>query len=284
MDRPQCRRTNAPPNTNENHLEKRLRLSINFSRARSLLYKNLEPSAYPRRGVSLVNRVVIWIIILAAVVTILETEDSLRESLQRFFWVAELLIAVAFSIEYLARVYAAGEDERYSGIKGRLKYMITWWALIDLLAILPFIVTAGTSNAFLIRVLKLFRILRLARLGRFSQAWLSLSDAVYLRRFELALSGMVAFMLMLVSSTFLYVLEGDAQPEQFGSIPRAFWWSVATLTTVGYGDVTPITVMGRISAGLTAVAGIGLIAMPTGILAAALSDAMQKHKDDRENQ
>ena len=246
---------------------------------RGWLYRELEPSAYQGNGLSRLNNIVVWMIIFAVFLTILETEEALRESALGLFWVTELFIAVVFSIEYLARLYAAGEDDRFSGFKGRLRYMVTWWAIVDLLAILPFILTAGTSNAFLIRVLKLLRILRLARLGRFSQAWLSLSDAVYRRRFELALSGMVAFMLMLVSSTFLYVLEGQAQPEQFGSIPRAFWWSVATLTTVGYGDVTPITPMGRIFAGMTAVAGIGLIAMPTGILAAALSDAMQKHND-----
>lgn len=111
--------------------------------------------------------------------------------------------------------------------------MVTWLALFDFVAILSLILSTGTSNAFLILVLKLLRILRLVRLGRFLQAWLSLSYAVYHRRFELALSGMVAFMLMSVSSAFLYVLEEQAQPEQFGSIPRAFWWSVVTLTRVG---------------------------------------------------
>ena len=255
-------------------------MSIQSSKTRAWLYRELEPSAYPGIGLSRLNKIIVWIIIMAVLVTILETEDAFRAPAQNAFWIAELFIALIFSIEYLARLYAAGEDERYSGFKGRIKYVFSWWSLIDLLAILPFILSAGASNAFLIRVLKFLRILRLARLGRFSQAWLSLSDAIFLRRFELALSGMVAFMLMLVSSTLLYVLEGQAQPEQFGSIPRAFWWSVATLTTVGYGDVTPITVMGRIFAGMTAIAGIGLIAMPTGILAAALSDAMQKHNDE----
>jgi voltage-gated potassium channel len=85
-------------------------------------------------------------------------------------------------------------------------------------------------------------------------------------------------MLLLVSSTFLYVLEAAEQPEAFGSIPRALWWSVATLTTVGYGDVTPISAAGRFFAGITAVAGIGLVAMPTGILAAAFSDAFQNQE------
>lgn len=94
--------------------------------------------------------------------------------------------------------------------------------------------------------------------------------------YELLLSVGVAGLLLLLSSAFLYAVEAAAQPEAFGSVPRALWWSIATLTTVGYGDVTPITALGKLFAGITAVAGIGLIAMPTGILAAAFSDAFQK--------
>jgi len=254
-------------------------VSRSSSQLREFLYRNLEPSARPEGGLSLFNRVIVWLIILAAVVAILETEETLRGAMPEVFWIAELFIVMVFSIEYLARVYAAGEDPRYSGFRGRLRFITSWWAIVDLLAILPFILTGGAYNSFIIRLLKLLRLLRVARVGRFSQAWVSLSDAIYGRRFELALSGAVAFLIMLISSAFLYVLEGDTQPDAFGSIPRALWWSVATLTTVGYGDVTPVTVMGRIFAGLTAIAGIGLIAMPTGILAAAFSEAMQNRKE-----
>ena len=246
---------------------------------REFLFRNLEPSAQAEGGLSLFNRVIVGLIIFAAVVAILETEETLRGSMPGFFWIAELFIVMVFSIEYLARVYAAGEDPQYSGFRGRLRFMASGWAIVDLLAILPFILTGGAYNSFIIRLLKLLRLLRVARVGRFSQAWVSLSDAIYGRRFELALSGAVAFLIMLISSAFLYALEGDTQPDAFGSIPRALWWSVATLTTVGYGDVTPVTLLGRIFAGFTAIAGIGLIAMPTGILAAAFSEAMQNRKE-----
>ena len=253
-------------------------MSRSSSQLREFLYRNLEPSARPEGGLSLFNRVIVWLIVFAAVVAILETEETLRGTIPEVFWIAELFIVMVFSIEYLARVYAAGEDPRYSGLRGRLRFMTSWWAIVDLLAIVPFIVTGGAYNSFIIRLLKLLRLLRVARIGRFSQAWVSLTDAIYGRRFELALSGAVAFLIMLISSAFLYVLEGDTQPDAFGSIPRALWWSVPTLTTVGYGDVTPVTALGRIFAGFTAIAGIGLIAMPTGILAAAFSEAMQNRK------
>ena len=96
------------------------------------------------------------------------------------------------------------------------------------------------------------------------------------------MSVMIAGLLMLVSSTLLYMVEGEAQPDDFGSIPRAMWWSIATLTTVGYGDAFPITPLGKVLAGFTALTGIGLIAMPTGILASAFSDALQRQREERE--
>ena len=219
-------------------------------------------------------------LIAANVVAVaLETVDPLYARHATFFYWFEIVSVAIFSIEYLARIWACTVQKGYQHpVYGRVEFARRPMLIVDLLAILPFILTGGAYNSFIIRLLKLLRLLRVARVGRFSQAWVSLSDAIYGRRFELALSGAVAFLIMLISSAFLYALEGDTQPDAFGSIPRALWWSVATLTTVGYGDVTPVTVMGRIFAGLTAIAGIGLIAMPTGILAAAFSEAMQNRK------
>jgi voltage-gated potassium channel len=131
----------------------------------------------------------------------------------------------------------------------------------------------------LLRTFRLLRILRLARLGRFSHAMRNLAEAVRDRREELLLSLMLAGMVLVFSAGAMYLIEGPDSPVQFGSIPRALWWSICTLTTVGYGDVYPHTVLGKICSGLTSIAGIGLIAMPTGILAAAFSQAFQKtHK------
>jgi len=245
---------------------------------RQRLYAMLEPSARSGQGLSLFNRIIIGVILFASVVAILETEAALQGVFSEAFWTIELLIVIVFSFEYVARLYAAGEDPRYVGFVGRLRYMVSVWSIIDLLAIIPFIVTAGAGNTFVIRILKLLRLLRLARLGRFSRSWLFLSDAIYARRFELILSVTVALVIMLISSAFLYLFEARTQPDAFGSIPRAFWWSIATLTTVGYGDVTPMTLLGKIFAGMTAIAGVGLVAMPAGILASAFTDALEKQR------
>lgn len=247
---------------------------------RAALYRQLAPEARQQEGLSALNQVIGVLILLASLTAILETEPTLRESAPWLFPTLETIFVVVFIIEYLLRLYTIGEDPRYRGLSGRLRYIFSFWALVDLIAILPyFLGFMAYDNAFLVRLLRLLRMLRLARLGRFSQAWAGLADALHSRSYELWLSAGVAGLLLLFSSCCLYVVEASVQPETFGSVPRALWWSIATLTTVGYGDVTPITALGKFFAGLTAVAGIGIIAMPTGILAAAFSDAFQKKRN-----
>jgi voltage-gated potassium channel len=143
--------------------------------------------------------------------------------------------------------------------------MVSVPALIDLLAILPGLFVFVGSEAFVVRLFRLLRILRLARLGRFSHAIHAITTAVQSRQYELLMSLTIAAILLLVSSTLLYLIEGTVQPDRFGSIPRAMWWSIATLTTVGYGDVFPVTPLGR-------------------ILAAAFSDAIQMQRKAEEEE
>jgi voltage-gated potassium channel len=150
--------------------------------------------------------------------------------------------------------------------------------LLDLLALLPLLLAVVGPEAFVLRFARMLRILRFSRLGRFSGALSLLSEALASRKDELFVGVCVAAALLMLSATLLYVVEGQAQPEAFGSIPRAMWWAIATLTTVGYGDVAPVTWLGRVCAGFIAVLGIGLIAIPTGILAAAFSDATQAQR------
>ncbi|MFY0612267.1 MAG: ion transporter [Hyphomicrobiaceae bacterium] len=243
---------------------------------RAWLYRMLEPSAWPARGLSPINKAVMLLICVAAVIAILESEPTLYIGNESLFLTTEIVLTGIFLVEYIARVWAAGENAAHQGVLGRLRYMLTWTALVDLIALLPIFLVFLGNEAFLLRIFRLIRIIRVARLGRFSSALRAINEAVHVRRFELMMSFAIASMLLLFSSTLLYIVEGGVQPATFGSIPRAMWWSVATLTTVGYGDVFPVTTLGRVFAGLTAITGIGLIAMPTGILASAFSDALQK--------
>ena len=194
------------------------------------------------------------------------------------------MFAGIFLVEYLVRLWAEGGNPKFRGVRGRIRYALTPAAIIDLIAFLPSLVlpiVPGVSNLMLLRVFRLIRILRLARLGRFSLAMRNLSRAVSERREELLLSVMLAAFVLLFSAAGMYLLEGDNDPQSFGSIPRAMWWSVCTLTTVGYGGIYPHTMLGKILGGLTSISGIGLIAMPTGILAAAFSDAFQRTRTAR---
>lgn len=244
-------------------------------------YRNLHTAAWHKAGISPVNSIVILLIVAAITVAVIETEPAVRAGNEHLFRLFELGFAGIFLVEYVARLWVAVEHtELGKGWRARLNYALSLPALIDLLALATLLVTLyGNEGAFL-RLFRLVQIFMLARLGRYSSAFRAIGHAIKSRRYELIASMTIALMLLLVSSTLLFLIEGPHQPEQFGSIPRAMWWSVATLTTVGYGDVYPVTPLGKMLAGITAITGIGVIAMPTGILAAAFSDALQRQREE----
>jgi voltage-gated potassium channel len=245
------------------------------------LYDLIEGSgSASRKGVTWFNRVVFVVIVISLIGAVLETEYTIYSRNPGVFRIFSVIIGIFFFVEYLLRVYAAKADPRYQGRWGRVRYLFSFWAIVDFIAVLPLFLTTFDSTPFLARMLRMLRILRIFKMGRYSDAFDGLKDAVLKRRFELFVATSAAVLLLFLSATGLYVTEAGAQPESFGSIPRAMWWSVATLTTVGYGDTTPITVVGKVLAGFTAMAGIGLIAIPTGILAAAFSEAFQKRNNN----
>ncbi|MCV6606401.1 MAG: potassium channel family protein, partial [Porticoccaceae bacterium] len=172
-----------------------------------------------------------------------------------------------FAVEYVTRVWIAGEDPAYRGFGGRLKYMISPYALADLLAFLPEMIVLlafSQADSAAVAAFKALRLLRLLKLARFVPAFTMLSSAFARCASQLAVALGLALALIYVSAIVLYFIEGAQQPDAFGSIPRATWWAVATLTTVGYGDAYPITSTGKFVAALIALAGIGVVALPAG--------------------
>ena len=254
-------------------------MSAQHSARRRHLAQILDPELYPGRGLSALNKGLLLVILASIVVGILETEPVLRDAHPTLFKASELAFLVIFGLEFAGRFWTAPANPRYRTYWGFLR---SWPALIDLLVLITLVMPFFGLEAALLRFVRALRILRLARLGRFSLALRHLAEAFEERRYELFAGLSFAALLLLMASTALYVVEGGVQPDEFGSIPRALWWAVATLTTVGYGDVVPVTGIGRVLASVTALAGIAVIAIPTGIIAAAFTDVIRAARKEAE--
>ncbi|MGQ3891722.1 potassium channel family protein [Legionella sp. CNM-4043-24] len=248
---------------------------------RRKLAHELDPRLKGTLGLSLTNKVIMGLILFSLLIAIMATESSFYAEHVQAFLISESILTGLFALEYIARLWVCVENPLY---RSRWHYFMTASALLDLLVVILFVATTMGAEGFLLRLSRLLRLLRIARLGHYSVAINNIKFALNERRDELLLSLGIALVILLISSSALYFVEGDAQPEKFGSIPRAMWWSAITLTTVGYGDVYPITPLGKVIASITAIAGIGLIAMPAGILAGSFSDAMQRHRRHKKNE
>lgn len=236
-------------------------------------YRALNPAGRP----GLVGIALILLILVSTVVAIVETEDSLRQAWLPLFAGLEIAFAAIFAAEYGLRIWSAAEGER-----SRLRYALMPSSLIDLVVVLASILPFFGTDVRILRLLRVVRILRIAKLGRFSRAFDTLERAIRSRASHLLVAFSMAVFLLIFSATMIYWAEGEAQPEAFGSIPRALWWATVTMTTVGYGDVVPLSGFGRIIAGLTSMGGIVAIAIPTGILAASFSSELAREEDARE--
>jgi voltage-gated potassium channel len=243
-------------------------------------YRQLEPSAWPRKGLSPTNWLLAILIVIAVTDAVVETEPTISNGHSLFFDNFEIIIASIFSVEYLARIWTEVENPKFAKYRfPRLRYALTPIAIIDLCAILPAFFAFGGASSLVLRFFRVFRMIRLAKLGRTSRAWLMIREAFYERRYEFGLVlGLVAIAI-LISGSLMYWAEADVQPDKFGSIPRAMWWAVVTLTTIGYGDAIPETVMGKIIGGVIAIVGVMLIALPTGLFAASFTEGIQRHRD-----
>jgi len=224
------------------------------------------------------------LIILNVISLILESYKGLNVSFSEYFYDFELISVIIFTIEYILRLWSSDQDNSLKGksLKKRLKFVFSTLGIIDLIAILPFYLPfIFPFDLRIVRILRLFRLLRIFKLGRYSKSLNTITSVLKSTKSELAITGFVAFILLVLSSTIMYYFENEAQPEKFASIGHSFWWAVATLTTVGYGDVYPITGMGKVMSGIIALIGIGFIALPTGIISSAFIQRIQEQKKEK---
>lgn len=208
----------------------------------------------------------IQIFILLSLITFsLETVPSLYKDYNTLFEMIEKIIVIVFTMEYLLRVYVA---------KQPLKYIFSFYGIIDLLSTLPFYLRLTFDLRF-IRIFRVFRIFRALKLIKYNKALQRFSLAFKLVKEELMLFFIVTIILIFISGAGMYFLENEAQPDTFKTVFHSFWWAVVTLTTVGYGDVYPITIGGRILTFFVLMLGIGIVTVPAGIFSSALSKARE---------
>jgi len=212
------------------------------------------------------------LIIISLISFSIETLPNLKPSQTQFLRYIEVFTVTIFTIEYLLRIIVADR---------KTHFIFSFYGIIDLFAILPFYISSGIDLRA-IRTLRLLRLFRAFKLIRYSRAIHRFHKAFILAREELVLFFCVTLLLLFLSAVGIYYFENQAQPEIFSSIFHSLWWAVVTLTTVGYGDAYPVTVGGRIFTFFILMVGLGIVAVPTGLLASALSEA--RHSEEKEDQ
>jgi len=251
-----------------------------YERIQKQVYILLESPANHNRVRKFIIYFIAVLILLNVIVVILETTYGLFIEYHPYFFVIDLFTVIVFSIEYILRVWVCVRDPRYSSpLTGRIRYAVSPLALVDLIAITPFYLPlVFPIELRLLRLLRLLRIFRVLKLGRYSNAFETFADVLKSRKEELIITLIMAVIILILASSALYAVEREAQPDKFASIPDAMWWAVVTLATVGYGDVYPITPLGKFISSLVALSAIGLFALPAGILAAGFAESIQKRR------
>jgi voltage-gated potassium channel len=263
-------------------------LDINYVDLKSMYFKikkrtyeiieKSEPGDIPAKIFSIF---IISLIFLNVVAIILSSVSEIFSRYSNFLNMFEIISVVIFSVEYLLRLWTCNADERYKGkIKGRLKFIFTPLALIDLFAVLPFYIPMIIPiDLRFLRVIRLVRVFRIFKFGRYFESLQLLGSVIRKKKSELIVTVFVVLLLLIIASSLIYEFEREAQPDKFASIPGSMWWAVVTLTTVGYGDIFPVTVMGKFLSAFIAVLGIGLFALPAGIISSGLIEAIQKNQE-----
>ncbi len=248
---------------------------------KKLVFRMIEKEG---KGSKVFNYGIVFLILINIGAIILESFETLHNSYQSTFKLVETISVSIFSLEYILRLWIA--DLKYPNrnkITSRLLFAITPTALIDLIAIAPFYLPMFIPfDLRILRMLRVTRLIRIFKLNRYSRAFLLLGNIIKRKKAELSVTIFATLVLLLLASTLMYYIESDVQPESFPNIIASFWWAVATLTTVGYGDVYPITGLGRLLSGVIAILGIGLVALPTGIISSGFMEELNLNKTEKE--
>ena len=244
---------------------------------RHSIYEILEPGAVGQRSALIVNRFLMLLIVVNLAAVTLESVPSIENSYRIFFWAIEAVSLAVFTIEYILRVWIAPEHAPYLHLpawRARLNFMKSAEGIVDLLAVLPFWLAIFFQAD--LRFLTVFRFIRFLKLARHSAAMRSLLNAIYSERRALFGGIVILIGTMMIAASIMHLVEKDAQPDKFGTIPDAMWWAIVTLGTVGYGDVVPVTPAGKLVAGVTILFGLMMVVLPVGIIATAFANEIHR--------
>ncbi len=241
-------------------------------------------------AINLFSGLIIALVLASLAALALETEAA-RADTPMPAWIqgavgwVNIVVVWVFALEFGLRFWSEGENPLHKGAAGRLRFLKQPIAIADLFAFLPELIVLlffSQADANWLAALRALRLFRLFKLARYVPAFAIVGAAVKRASAPLVAALCVAAAQLYIAAMMLYFIEGASKPEQFGSITRAMWWAIVTLTTVGYGDVYPETVLGRIAAGIVALAGIGIVAMPTGILASAFAEEFRERHEAKQ--
>ena len=244
------------------------------------IYRLVEKGSHGQRMNRLFDYFIMSLILLSVISIILESIPEINNDYGKILSNFNLISIVIFTIEYLMRLYVSDLTHPSTNrVKSAFRFIFSAYGLIDLLAILPFYLPMLIKmDLRFLRALRLTRFLRILKVNRYNDSLNLIWTVIKEKKSELAVTGFVTFLILLLASFIMYYVEGDKQPDQFPNIIASFWWAVATLTTVGYGDVYPITGLGKMISGLIAILGIGMVALPTGLISAGFMSKIENKK------
>ena len=251
----------------------------NFSLSRKRVWSLLEPAEDTDTFSRIVDVFLVTLIFFNILMVILETVEDLYVVYRNFFRYFELFSVSIFIVEYVGRLWSCVENKNknQSNANARIKYFFSFSAIVDLIAILPSLLAFLFPTVDL-RFVRALRIFRLLKFSRYSNSINTLLIVLWDQRKSFGAAFFILFIVLIISSSGMYLVEKDVQPEKFGSIPKSMWWSIVTLTTVGYGDVFPITSLGKIFGSVIIILGIGTVALPAGILASAFTEHTKRNQ------
>ncbi len=247
---------------------------------RRRIYEIIQKAREGDRPGRIFNIFIMTLIFLNVLAVILETEAELAHPFAAFFLWFEYFSVAVFSIEYVLRLWSCVEEPGYEQpVKGRLRFALRPLVLVDLIAVLPFYLPLLlTLDLRFVRAIRLLRIVRILKAGRYSDAMKTLERVFRSKKEELFIAVGIVLLILVLASSIMYFLENEVQPQTFSSIPKALWWGVATLTTVGYGDIYPVTGLGKFFGAIIEILGVGLFALPAGIIAGGFSEELRSNR------